>query len=454
MAAAAMTIVAPPPLPTTPVNTTKKGDALEISVFNLLKAQIDADRFLARKECCRIFRRKGYYSEKRKANIVFDISIEICFPGTTDYSVLFLVECKNYAKAVPVDDVEEFFAKVGQVGEANTKGIFISNNALQSSALTYCKSQGMGVARYFEGQDLKWELRRAASASFAGKSAADDLEAYSGLTLPDYKSSVFELYMQSPRGATNSLNIFLEDLVFHGLARNDRLHRLPRPRTKRPDQVPYLKLAEIEEIANNALAIIGVDAYDGQVDLEQLCAHHPVAKGLTLLRTAIASDAAPNHPLARITFEPLAIELFELSGSNAGRDRFTLAHEIGHLLLGHGKYLKAEWRDDADNDSIEGIHDDGTALKRMETQANYFAACLLMPRERLRKAFYEQLQIRDVQNKGFGPLFVDTQECNLNNYYGVTARLMTQFGASRAAVTIRLAGLGLFQRATRLSCVS
>lgn len=431
------------------MNTTQKGDALEIKVFNLLKAQIDADRFFARKECCRIFHRKGYFSAKRKANIVFDISIEISFPGATDYSVLILVECKNYAKTVPVDDVEEFFAKVEQVGEANTKGIFISNNALQSSALNYCKSQGMGVARYFDGQHLKWELQRTASASFAGNPIADDREAYTGLTLPDYKSSVFELYMLSPSGATNSLNIFFEDLVIHGLAKSDPLRRLPRPHTKRPDTVPYLKTAELEEIAHDALASIGADADVGQVDLEQLCARHPAAKGLTLLRTAVEPDTEPNHPLARITFAPLVIELFEMSGSNAGRDRFTLAHEIGHLLLGHGKYLKSEWRDDADNEGIEGIHDDGTALKRMEIQANYLASCLLMPRERFRKAFYEQLQFRGLQNKGFGPLFVDAQECNLNNYYGVTARLMTQFGASRAAVTIRLTGMGLINDARK-----
>ena len=431
------------------MNTTKKGDALEIPVFNLLRTQIDADRFIARKDCCRIFHRKGYYSEARKANIVFDISIEISFPGATEYSVLMLIECKNYAKAVPVDDVEEFFAKVQQVGAANAKAIFISSNALQSSALTYCKSQGMGVARYYAGQDLKWELWRSASASFAGKSAADDLEAYTGLTVPDHKSSIFELYMQSPRSATNSLNTFFEDLVFHGLAKNDPLRKLPRPRAKRLDAVPYLEIEELEEIAHDALVSIGADADAGQVDLEQLCARHPAAKALTLLRTAAAPDAPSNHPLARITFEPLTIELFEMSGSNAGRDRFTLAHEIGHLLLGHGKYLKAEWRDDDDNEGIEGIRDDGTALKRMEIQANYLASCLLMPRARFRKAFQEQLQIRGVQNKGFGPLFVDMQACNLNNYYGVTAQLMSQFGASRAAVTIRLAGLNLINDARK-----
>lgn len=174
-----------------------------------------------------------------------------------------------------------------------------------------------------------------------------------------------------------------------------------------------------------------------------------------MLRTAAAPDAPSNHPLARITFEPLVIELFEMPGSNAGRDRFTLAHEIARLLLSHGKHMKAEWRDEADDetDNIEGIRDDGTALKRMEIQANYLASCLLMPRERIKKAFYEQLQIRGIHNKGFGPLFVDRQECNLNTYYGVTAQLMMQFGASRAAVTIRLAGMGLINdcRKTRIT---
>lgn len=437
------------------MNTTKKGETLEIAVFNLLKAQIDADHFFAKKECCSIFRRKAYYSEKRKASIVFDISIELRFPGAADYSMLILIECKNYAKAVPVDDVEEFFAKVDQVGEANTKGIFVSNNALQSSALRYCKSQGMGVARYFDGQDLKWELRRSASASFASQSGTDDPDAYAGLTLPEYKSSVFELYMQSPRGATNSLNAFFEGLVFHGLVKTDPLHRLPRPRAKRVDAVPFLELSELEDIAHEALATVGADTETGQVDLEQLCARHPAANGLKLLRTTVAPDAPSNHPLARITFEPLAIELFDMPCSNARRDRFTLAHEIAHLLLGHGKHMKAEWREDVDNedDNIEGIRDDGTALKRMEIQANYLASCLLMPRERFKKAFYEQLQIRGIYNKGFGLLFVDKQECNLNTYYAVTAQLMMQFGASRAAVTIRLAGLGLINDARKTQAI-
>ena len=163
-------------------------------------------------------------------------------------------------------------------------------------------------------------------------------------------------------------------------------------------------------------------------------------------RIKVTAAEAEEHPMARITFDPLTIELFETANSAPGRDRFTLAHELGHLLLGHGRFLKAEWRDEADNEGVENIHDDGTALKRMEFQANYFASCLLMPRDSFVTAFGAELHWRGLYDKGFGPLYVDAQECNVNNYYAVTACLMKQFGVSRSAVAVRLAGLKLLTR--------
>ena len=61
------------------------------------------------------------------------------------------------------------------------------------------------------------------------------------------------------------------------------------------------------------------------------------------------------------------------------RDRFTIAHEIGHYLLHHvnapeGKRLSRFTR----------LGSNGA-----ETQANYFAAELIMPRDYFSKAFYE-----------------------------------------------------------------
>ena len=123
------------------MSTSKTGEELEIAVFELFKSEIDAGRFFAKKKCCRIFRKKAYYSKDRESNIVFDVSIEISLPGAEEYSILVLIECKNYGHAVPVDDIEEFFTKTQQVGAANTKAIAISNNSFQSSTLNFAKSK-------------------------------------------------------------------------------------------------------------------------------------------------------------------------------------------------------------------------------------------------------------------------------------------------------------------------
>ena len=222
------------PQSTAPVSTTEKGDELELAIFDLFKAQIDAGSFLFSKECCRIFHRKGYYSKDRDSEIVFDVSIEISWPGATDYSMLMIIECKNYGGSVPASDVEEFLAKVEQVGQANTKAILISTAALQAGALSYCRSKRIGVARYFKAQELKWELRRSASANFFSNSAADDAEVYAGLTRPDYRSSVFEFLMQSPTKSTNSLGVFFEDVLLDGLDKDDPLRRMRLQRQRRP----------------------------------------------------------------------------------------------------------------------------------------------------------------------------------------------------------------------------
>jgi Zn-dependent peptidase ImmA (M78 family) len=101
------------------------------------------------------------------------------------------------------------------------------------------------------------------------------------------------------------------------------------------------------------------------------------------------------------------------------RNRFTLAHEVGHFLL----HPKKESYDlmARDSRSAEGVH-------RHEIEANIFAAELLMPANLLRTRVAEPLD-------PFLPTF-DLRIMEL-------ARL---FGVSREAMTYRLTNLGLVQR--------
>jgi len=71
----------------------------------------------------------------------------VYLPGSREYSALVLIECKNYGHPVPVDDVEEFFAKVQQVAAANAKATIASTASFQSGAREFAKSKGMGLIR-------------------------------------------------------------------------------------------------------------------------------------------------------------------------------------------------------------------------------------------------------------------------------------------------------------------
>jgi Zn-dependent peptidase ImmA (M78 family) len=78
-----------------------------------------------------------------------------------------------------------------------------------------------------------------------------------------------------------------------------------------------------------------------------------------------------------------------------GRQRFTVAHELGHLLLGH---LEEFHIDISARDAPEDRPGHDPA---QETQANLFAANLLMPAEWVREAVASGRPITEIAETGF-----------------------------------------------------
>ena len=429
-----------------PMNTSRVGNVLEKRIHDLFQAEIDADRFWAKKSNCKVFWKKGYHSKDRNTEIVFDVSIEIFLPGSKDYSSLVLIECKNYTHSVPVDDAEEFFAKVQQVAAANAKAVIASTASFQSGARSYAKAKGIGLMRYFDAAPFKWELRRSPSATARSTSVEDTHFVLDGLARQDFQSQAFDLYLQSPTRETNSLWDFVEDLILDGSLTPAQTRRVSNPRSKLTNQVPFLEKEQLESQSAEILADLGY--VNGETPLVELCARERERSHLT-----VNISVAPNEfdversILGRIIFEPLVIDVYTQSEPNRGRDRFTLAHELGHYLLSHGRYLVRETCDPGDFTLHRQSMVDGSDLSRMEFQANFFAASLLMPRTHVLEDFRRLVRTLEISDKGFGALYVDNQACNLHNYEVVTGDLMRQYGVSRTAATIRLQSLGLLRDA-------
>jgi len=129
------------------MNTTAKGNDFEAKVFYAIKNELNAERLGILPHSCQIFRKKPYYSKERGSYIIVDISIEITLPNLDKWSLLWVWECKDYKGAVPVDDVEEFHAKIEQIAGDNVKGTMAVSGGLQRAAITYAISKGIGIVR-------------------------------------------------------------------------------------------------------------------------------------------------------------------------------------------------------------------------------------------------------------------------------------------------------------------
>lgn len=140
------------------MNTIAKGDALEDQAFELLQVELGQGRLGIDSASGKIFKKKGYYSRDREKDIIVDISIEVWPPGAQNYSLLWVCECKNYGHAVPVDDVEEFKAKLDQIAGKNIKGVMASRNSFQSGAISYARNQGIGLVRIMPDDQVTWMM--------------------------------------------------------------------------------------------------------------------------------------------------------------------------------------------------------------------------------------------------------------------------------------------------------
>jgi Zn-dependent peptidase ImmA (M78 family) len=429
------------------MNTTASGDSLELRVFDLLQTEISANRFFARPECCKVFRKKPYYSKDREDFITFDLSVEVSLPGSRTCSILILIECKNYSHNVPVDDAEEFVAKVQQVSGVNVKGIMVSTAAFQKGTVAYCRSKGVGVIRYFNKKNFKWVLHRSPSTIHIWSELnSNGQRVQHGLTSSSYQSHEFDFYCNHLQTYTYSLRAFFLDIISATQPDDSLIEQIKNPENPRRLIIDYITRDDLENVVERILNRI--DYAGGAVPLHKICEWQSEEVGLKTLRNIVRSSSVLEvEVLGRITFNPLEITVYADPEQN-GRERFTLAHELGHHFLGHSKYMEAEYCGAIDLDIRPDKVFSGDDLRRLDWQANNFASCLLLPRQFLTRDLLAMSEACDLRNRGFGTLFVDDQPCNEANYYRITNNLKIRYKVSRSALKLRLEQLGLLYDVT------
>jgi len=408
-------------------STVEKGDSFEKQVYDLFqKLLINEDLYISGKKS-RIFWGKSYYSDKRKGNITVDISIETYLKDADNYSILTIIECKNYSKkGVPIDDIEEFDSKLNQIGEHNTKGIIVTNSSFQEGAVNFAISKKIGLVRINDKKDIDWvnyrkDKKREKFELSATKSylCSDKLMGKNFIALLDHKSfetipDLFIEYGLIDQYSNKSKFVVVPYKTEQQIC--DIIDNLPIDRFYKRNKL------EIDDICSVLGPIYNVDfKFDSELNFQ-------------------------NGVLGKITFNPLEIHIAKDLKSDVCRWRFTIAHEIGHLVL-HYKRLVDYLDEYIDDEHTISFNQDYSIYfnKRLEIQANLFASRLLLPQEPLLRIVYNYFK-REKIYKGY--LFLDNQHCNMDLTYRLLRELQDYFGVSKEVAKYRLTSLRLIKDTT------
>lgn len=397
------------------ISTTKKGDNFEKKVFDLFSELLTSGEFYLNLKTSKIFQKKGYYSEARKKEITVDISIESYIGNSPNYSSLVIIECKNYSKRVPVDDIEEFSSKLNQIGEHNTKGIVVSTSSYQESAFNIAVSKKIGLVRINENQSFEWiNHRKDKKSKYVETAKSKEL-----LCCENMQENNF-IGFWGCNGFDTISQMFLKLDIIDKFSNNSKFIRLP-----------FVSKEDIENTIKNLPNKI----YDrGKLDIDELCTFLKKHYNVQFDYDVELNDE--ENVLGKISFKPLKISISNQLQIQSPRWRFTLAHEVGHLIL-HKEKLTAYLDEYTDNENsilnnlgIATIQND-----RLEIQANMFASILLVPNEYLLGCVLDYFKRENI-NKGY--LYLDSQTCNIKLVHNLLYELHDYFGISKEVAKYRL----------------
>ena len=147
-----------------------------------------------------------------------------------------------------------------------------------------------------------------------------------------------------------------------------------------------------------------------------------------------------------VNFKRICINEKLLQDKNEGRMIFTCAHEAGHWVL-HRRYVEQALRSRQCSESI--VCRTRNSRLPIEWQADYFASCLLMPEQEVKRAFSrvwnEVEMVLDNVRSRLGGTAVCVDPCARN--WPFIADAVREAGgfsnASKEAMIIRLRELGL-----------
>lgn len=420
-------------------NTYQQGDELETLAYDLIQEALDNLKFGLIPSCCNVLRKEPYHSAAREKDIIFDLSIEVRPEGVERRTLLYLIECKNYSDhKVPVDDVEEFWAKVSQVSDMGVKPVMITTNRFQSGAYTFAKNKGIMLIEVDEQKKLNFILYN----SIKSKVALQDLPTKSIIEELQELNDTQSLLFSSPESGQIDWDNLISKFLKHALQ------------------------GELTNVGEIDVPVLAVERLSQRM-IEQLTARILNQFNPNILKHCLAF---PQESFQTYLYEKFGIELV-ISESLTNQDNriirggydslnktiaidslivdtekfgFVYAHEVAHFFLHSDVQMDQELYNSMPDSKFNpetGKHDLLNVRHWMEWQANQFASALLMPEFCVITRLIMHQNKEGIRNKG--KIYCDNQPVNIQDFKFTISSLANFFNVSETVMEYRLADMGV-----------
>lgn len=353
----------------------QKGPLYENFAFEYFSSLINSGYFHFPPEQCIITKQKPFYSKDREKNIFFDLVIEIFLPEQNDPFLIFVIECKNYGGKVPVDDIEEFASKIDQIRYQKISPICITTVGFQSGGLTFAKNRGITLWRVHAHDTHEIILNRQKQ-----RLKNIELEIQLALTDESYNNWKFgNTFIQTPNKLTLYPKDFINEIIF---SQNTTALQFKKFKIQKVN-VPYLSKQKISLIAE--------DIYNKYKSENGMLEINRILNDLNI-SLRITCEIIDVDTIAEINFSQKTITLFGKDLFTEEQLNFALAHEVGHFILKHNLLLKTEQQTTSLSKNVQFREAIPINIDRIEYQANFFAACLLLPETPLKEIFFRLIK--------------------------------------------------------------
>lgn len=396
------------------LNTTAKGDAFEKRVYDIISNLLSQNEFPANCRYSSVYHKHKLYSKKEEQDVIFDIAVETTMPNSNTPSMIYIIECKDYKRFVSVDKVRNFAYQLNEVGAH--KGFIFTTSGFQSGAYKIAKENHIGLVKVSEDNTLNWILHR-----------SDFNKRYE--VLSDIKSYILEEEQQTKRYHFAAI---CGDRIYSDIVSLLRSEIGVMNSKKR--NVRYLT---DNEISNAIYAHTSLTR-----DLHTTISNDQLLDLVSELGFIYQQSNHISGILGGTDFTNKTISVSKDVIEYSPRWRFTIAHEIGHIVLhsiviclaGNEKMSYEWWKPFKSKD-----------IEILEHQANLFAISLLMPKEEFTKAYanyYERHPFRR-----FPYLLLDDQTCNIQlcnqvfnhiaKHFDVSAEFVRNYMSNNKLLTIK-----------------